>query len=157
MIFSRAIRSPFMMRRSIYWIRGFTSDAILDYTSSKGPRGPYHEVNPWLVSVLKYTHPARMHVIVQRRIFVDGGSARMRAYFINPYAVQMSEGSWIYSQGSGFYDHKLMLLPEGWRSVELYQHTLYRDTGAPKPHPHAARSAEHWDFGGPARMRPQVK
>jgi hypothetical protein len=131
----------------------FTPDAILDYTSSKGPRGPYHEVKPWLFEVLKVTNPARMHVIAQRRIFIDGDAARVRAYFTNPYAIQLPEGSWAYSNGGGFYDHRLELRREGWRSVELYQHTLFRDTGPPKPHPHAARSTETWDFGSPVGPR----
>jgi hypothetical protein len=133
----------------------FMPDAILDYTSSGGPRAPYHEVKPWLFKILQGTNPARMHVIAQRRIFIAGDTARVRAYFTNPYAAQMPEGAWVYSQGGGFYDHKLVLRPEGWRSIELYQHTLFRDTSAPKPHPHAARSAEHWDFG--ASPRPKAK
>jgi hypothetical protein len=133
----------------------FTADAILDYTSSAGPRGPYREVKPWLVEVLRRTHPARMHVIAQRRVFIDGNTAEVLAYLWNPYAVQLPEGCWIYSTGGGFYNHKLELRPEGWRSVEMYQHTLYRDTSAPRPHPHAARSTDRWEFGGPVRPRPR--
>jgi hypothetical protein len=132
----------------------FVDDAILDYTSSKGPRAPYSEVKPWLFDVLKMTNPARMHIIAQRRIFIDSETtARVRAYFINPYAIQLTEGSWVYSNGGGFYDHRLELRAEGWRSVEMYQHTLFRDTGAPHPHPDAARGLEIWSFGNPVRPR----
>jgi hypothetical protein len=131
----------------------FAHDAILDYTSSKGPRGPYGEVKKWLFEVLNHIHPARMHVIAQRRIFIRGDTATLRAYFINPYAVPLPEGSWVCSNGGGFYDHKLELRSEGWRSIEMYQHTLFRDANPPKLHPHAARSSEFWEFGGPVRPR----
>jgi hypothetical protein len=131
----------------------FAPDAILDYTCSGGPRAPYPEVRAWLMKGLRSQDPGHIHMMGTRQVLIDGNTARVRAYFTNPYAVKLPEGSWYYSQGGGFYNHKLELRPEGWRSVELLEHTVWRDSNPPRPHPHAARSTEEWDFGGPVRPR----
>jgi hypothetical protein len=131
----------------------FAPDAILDYMASGGPRAPYPEVRAWLIKGLRSLHPGKMHVIAQRQVILEGNTARVRAYFFNPYAIQWPEGSWVYSLGGGFYDHKMERRPEGWRSVELREHTVWRDANTPIPHPHAARSKLEWDFGGPARPK----
>jgi hypothetical protein len=94
-----------------------------------------------------------MHVITQRHVVIDGDSARVRAYFLNYYAAQMPEGSFVNSLGGGFYNHKLELRPEGWRSIAFYPHIMWRDTNPPVPHPHAARSNLAWDFGSPPRAK----
>jgi hypothetical protein len=135
----------------------FAPDAILDYTVSGGPRAPYPEVKAWLMTGLRGTNPGRMHMMGTRQVLIDGKTARVRAYFFNPYAVPMLEGSYIYSLGGGFYNHKLALRPEGWRSVELYEHTVWRDTNTPHAHPHAARSDQTWDFGAAPRPRDKTK
>jgi hypothetical protein len=131
----------------------FAADAILDYTASGGPRAAYPEVRAWLMKGLRGTHPGRMHMMGTRHVVLEGKTARVRAYFFNPYAVPMLEGSYVYSLGGGFYNHRLALRPEGWRSVELYEHTVWRDTNKPIPHPHAARSEQSWDFGASPRPR----
>jgi len=130
----------------------FTPDAILDYTSGGGPRGPYPEVKAWLARGLSTGSPARMHMIGNKQVEIDGSSATVRAYFFNPYTRDLP-GGFEYSLGGGFYNHQLVLGRDGWRSVELYEKRVWREGYPPKPHPHNARSDEYWEFGAPARPR----
>lgn len=131
----------------------FTPDAILDYTSAGGPRAPYPEVKAWLAQALSMGAPARMHMIGNKQVVIEGSTAKVRAYFFNPFVKEAADGGYEYSLGGGYYNHKLQLTPEGWRSVELYEKRVWRQGLAPKPHPHNARSQEYWDFGAPARPR----
>ena len=131
----------------------FTPDAVLDYRAGGGPRGPYPEVKAWLARSLSMGTPARMHMLGNKQVVIDGEEAKVRAYFFNPFVRDLPNGGWEYSLGGGYYNHKLRLTPEGWRSTELYEKRVWREGFAPMPHPHNARSSEVWDFGGPARMR----
>ena len=133
----------------------FTPDAILDYRSGGGPRGPYPEVKAWLARALSSGSPARMHMIGNKQVILEGTTARVRAYFFNPFVRDLPNGGWDYSLGGGYYNHKLRLTAEGWRSTELYEKRVWRQGFAPSPHPHNARSSEVWEFGGPARAKGQ--
>jgi hypothetical protein len=131
----------------------FTPDAVLDYTSGGGIRGPYPEVKAWLSRGLSTGSPARMHMIGNKQVAIDGSTAIVRAYFFNPYTRDLPGGGFEYSLGGGFYNHKLVLGPDGWRSVELYEKRVWRQGYPPMPHPYNARSTEHWEFGAPARPK----
>jgi hypothetical protein len=131
----------------------FTPDAILDYSSAGGPRAPYPEVKAWLAKGLSTGSPVRMHMIGNKQVVIDGPTAKVRAYFFNPYVKEASDGGIEYSLGGGYYNHRLVLTKDGWRSAELYEKRVWRQGFAPKPHPHNARSKEYWEFGGPARPR----
>jgi hypothetical protein len=128
----------------------FTSDAVLDYTAGGGPRGPYPAVKAWLARSLSQGTPARMHMIGNKQVIIEGDTAKVRAYFFNPFVRDLPNGGWEYSLGGGYYNHLLRLTPDGWRSTELYEKRVWRQGFAPVPHPHNARSTEVWDFGGPA-------
>ena len=132
----------------------FTQDAVLDYTSAGGPRGSYPQVKAWLAAALSTGNPARQHLIANRQVTIEGDTARVRAYFFNPFTLDTPEGGWEYSLGGGYYNHLLHRRPEGWRSVELYELRVWRHTKPPHPHPHNARSKEIWDFGAPPRPKP---
>jgi hypothetical protein len=131
----------------------FMPDAILDYSSAGGPRAPYPEVKAWLAKALSQGSPARMHMLGNKQVVIEGSTAKVRAYFFNPFVRQAFDGGYEYSLGGGYYNHRLVLTPDGWRSAELYEKRVWRQGFAPKPHPHNARSKEVWDFGGPARPR----
>jgi hypothetical protein len=131
----------------------FTPDAILDYSSAGGPRAPYPEVKAWLARGLSTGSPVRMHMIGNKQVIIDGTTAKVRAYFFNPYVKEVFDSGYEYSLGGGYYNHRLILTKDGWRSAELYEKRIWRQGFAPKPHPHNARSKEFWEFGGPARPR----
>lgn len=139
----------------------FTPDAVLDYTSAGGPRDRYPAVKEWLRTRLSARSPARLHMLGNKLVKLDGPRATVRAYFFNPFTLDTPEGvafsaiagEAAYSIGGGFYNHKLELRPEGWRSVELFELRVWRHGYPPRPHPHAARSTETWDFGAPPRPR----
>jgi hypothetical protein len=132
----------------------FTPDAIIDYTSGGGIRGSYPEVKAWLARGLSTGNPARMHMIGgNKQVTIDGASATVRAYFFNPYAKDLPGGGLDYSLGGGFYNHKLVMTPVGWRSVELYEKRVWRQGYPARPNPSNARSTEVWEFGGPARPK----
>jgi hypothetical protein len=140
----------------------FTPDAILDYTSAGGPRGPYPEVREWLRKALAASGPARQHLIANKLVTLDGDTATVRAYFFNPNTMARPEdssfssafnGPYLYSLGGGYYNHKLKRTPDGWRSIELFELRVWRQGYPPRPHPHSARSAEEWNFGAPPRPR----
>jgi hypothetical protein len=131
----------------------FTPDAILDYTSAGGPRGPYPEIKAWLSAALSTGNPARQHLIANRQVLIEGSTARVRAYFFNPFTLDTPDGGIEYSLGGGYYNHLLRLGPEGWRSVELFELRVWRQGKPPRPHPHNARSKEIWNFGAPPRPK----
>lgn len=131
----------------------FTPDAILDYTSGGGPRGPYPEVKAWLSAALSSGPPARQHLIANKRVQFDGNTAYVRAYFFNPFTLSGPDGGFEYSLGGGYYNHKLVLRPEGWRSVELFELRVWRQGKPPRTHPENPRSDEIWDFGAPPRPK----
>ena len=131
----------------------FTPDAVLDYTSAGGPRAPYPQVKEWLRQGLNSCHPVRQHIIAQKQVDIAGDTARVRAYFFNPFTVERPSGQTEYSLGGGYYNHKLILGEDGWRSVELYELRVWRQGLPPRAHPHAVRSEEEWDFGYAPRPR----
>jgi hypothetical protein len=131
----------------------FLPDAILDYSSAGGPRAPYPEVKAWLSRALSSGSPVRMHMLGNKQVIIEGSTARVRAYFFNPFVKEAFDGGYEYSLGGGYYNHRLVLTKDGWRSAELYEKRIWRQGFAPKPHPHNARSKEYWEFGGPARPR----
>ena len=93
-------------------------------------------------------------MIGNKQIVINGTTtATVRAYFFNPFAKELPGGGYEYSLGGGFYNHKLVMTPAGWRSVELYEKRVWRQGYPPMPHPHNARSTEYWEFGAPARPR----
>lgn len=131
----------------------FTPDAILDYSSAGGPRAPYPEVKAWLAKALSSGSPVRMHMLGNKQVVIEGRTAKVRAYFFNPFVKEAYDGGVEYSLGGGYYNHRLLLTDYGWRSVELYEKRVWRQGFSPKPHPHNVRSEEFWEFGAPARPR----
>lgn len=104
----------------------FTPDAVLDYTSAGGIKGSYPEVKAWLAEVLPHW-PGRLHLIGATRIRVADGEARVSASFTDTLAPTraMSGGAGVL-QGGGWYHHRMIRTPSGWRSRELTEEQTWR-------------------------------
>jgi hypothetical protein len=104
----------------------FTPDAVIDYTSAGGIRGSFAEVKAWLEKALT-PFPVRQHVIGNKRVVVDGDRATVRAYFFNPMRLGLPDGSRVFAPGGGYYNHRLVRTPDGWRSEELVEDEVWRE------------------------------
>ena len=101
-------------------------DAVFDYTSSGGPRGPVPEAQKWLTEVLVFV-PQRAHLIVNRRYTIDVDDARVEAHFFNPMSVQMpGQDSRMWNPGGGYYTFAFRRTDQGWRISELVMTETWR-------------------------------
>lgn len=105
----------------------FTADAVIDYTSAGGIKGPFPEVKKWLADVLPHW-PGRMHLIGAMTVTFDGSSASasVRASFtdaLSPSREMVTEGV---IHGGGWYHHTLIRTQEGWRSRQLVEEQTWR-------------------------------
>jgi hypothetical protein len=107
----------------------FTLDARIDYTATGGIAGPFPEVKVWLARMLPL-FSRRQHVIAQIEIIVDGDSATVVAYFVNPMVITPTNGPEQLWEFGGFYHHKLVRTALGWRSRELVEELVWK-RGAP--------------------------
>ena len=109
----------------------FTPDAVIDYTSAGGIRGTRDEIKAWLAKALA-AFPVRQHLIANKRVVIDGDTATVRAYFYNPMmlAGRDADAPPRPTPGGGYYNHRLVRTPDGWRSVELIEEEVWR-TGLP--------------------------
>lgn len=98
----------------------FTPDATIDYTASGGIRGSYDEVRAWLAETLP-VFSAMQHFVCQKEVTLDGDTAEVRAYMLNPLAIAQPDGSVWRMELGGYYVHQLVRTPEGWRSRELVE------------------------------------
>jgi SnoaL-like domain len=75
-----------------------------------------------------------MHYITNIESEIVGDTARVRAMFYNPTQLPgMSELSYF----GGYYHHELVRTPDGWRSRDLREESVWsinRPTGAPEGH-----------------------
>ena len=92
----------------------FTPDARIDYTSVGGTAGPVGEVCDWLAETL-VMFESTQHMIANVEVELDGDDAAVTAMVFNP--MKLPDGS-VWSTG-GWYHHKLVRTPDGWRSREL--------------------------------------
>jgi hypothetical protein len=98
----------------------FTPDAEIDYTATGGIRGTFPEVKAWLAEVLP-GFARRQHLIGQSAVTLDGDTATVTAYFINP---MVSADEQLFACG-GLYHHDLVRTPAGWRSRRLSQELVW--------------------------------
>lgn len=104
--------------------RVFTPDAVLDYTASGGPRGPFPEVRAWLERALAPFELVQ-HVLGNLRVEVQGDRARSRCYFTNPMGAP-GRGRGVSFLCGGIYRDVLVRTAEGWRIAERVNEELYR-------------------------------
>ncbi|MGI8331273.1 nuclear transport factor 2 family protein [Actinomadura scrupuli] len=106
----------------------FTPDAVIDYTSAGGVKGVRDEVRGWLAEVLP-TWPGRQHFIGNVSISVDGDAAIVTASFTDtlaPTRDAVSADAPGIIRGGGWYHHRMVRTPDGWRSRELVEEQLWR-------------------------------
>jgi hypothetical protein len=103
----------------------FTPDAHIDYTATGGIAGPFPEVKKWLAEMLPM-FSAMQHAITQKQVVIDGDSAQVRAYFLNPMQIAQQDGSTWQMDIGGAYVHSLVRTPEGWRSERLHEEMLWQ-------------------------------
>lgn len=103
----------------------FTQDAVIDYRSAGGIRGPYAEVKAWLAQVLA-PWPGRLHLVGAMRVTFAEGEAAVSASFtdaLSPSREMVTSGV---IQGGGWYHHRLVRTTNGWRSRELVEEQTWR-------------------------------
>ncbi|CAA0089572.1 putative protein [Mycolicibacterium vanbaalenii] len=100
----------------------FTADAHIDYSSAGAAVGSRDEVADWLAAGFGVI-PWSMHYITNIEILDNNGSsATVRAMFYNPMQLPgMSEQS----SCGGYYHHKLVRTPDGWRSRRLREENVW--------------------------------
>jgi hypothetical protein len=103
----------------------FTADAYIDYTVTGGIEGAFTEVKAWLAEMLPM-FPGRHHVLGQSEVAIDGDKADVTAYFLNPMVLPQPDGSELLWEFGGYYRHKLVRTPEGWRSRELVEELVWK-------------------------------
>ena len=107
----------------------FTPDARIDYTATGGIEGAYPEVKAWLAESLPM-FPRRQHVLAQKEVELgadgDPDGARVTAYFLNPMIFAEADGTELLWEFGGFYHHRLVRTPDGWRSRELVEELCWK-------------------------------
>jgi hypothetical protein len=103
----------------------FTPDARIDYTATGGIAGLYPEIKAWLPTVLKL-FPRRQHIVMQREVTIDGDTARVVAYFLNPMVFAVPGSAEQLWEFGGLYHHSLVRTPDGWRSRDLREELIWR-------------------------------
>lgn len=104
------------------WRTVFTEDAHVDYTSAGGIKGTREEVVAWLEQALA-AFPMTQHLISNVDVKLSGDAATVRAMFYNPMG--LGKGKQFFC--GGFYNHRLVRTPDGWRSRELLEESSWFD------------------------------
>ena len=104
--------------------RVFTPDAHIDYSATGGKAGPFPEVKAWLAETLPM-FSGMQHFITQKKVDLDGDTARVRAYFLNPMVMDQADGRKWQMDIGGAYVHDLVRTPDGWRSRRLEEELLW--------------------------------
>jgi len=107
----------------------FVPQARIDYTATGGIEGAFPEVKAWLAQVLPM-FTRRQHVIAQSEVTLQGDTATLVAYFVNPMVLAQSEGPELLWEFGGLYHHALVRTAAGWRSRELVEELVWK-RGAP--------------------------
>lgn len=108
----------------------FTPEAVIDYTATGGIRGDRATVKAWLAEVLA-SFPGRHHQLGQLTVTfdADGSGATAVAAFsdvLAPSRTTISAATSGLIKGGGWYRHRLVRTPEGWRSRELVEEQAWR-------------------------------
>lgn len=93
----------------------FTPDAVLDYRSSHGPRGPRDEVVDWLLDALEGV-TLTQHLLTNHKVGIDGDRATCTTLMLNPLALaDPAGGEATVLLFGGRYDDELVRTDGGWR------------------------------------------
>jgi hypothetical protein len=109
----------------------FTPDATIDYTASGGIRGTRDEVREWLSQTLPMFSNMQ-HYVAQKEVTLYDDAADVRVYLLNPMQIAQPDGSRWHMDFGGYYLHRLVRTPDGWRSRELVEELAW-DRKPPRP------------------------
>ena len=130
--YARAVdRQDWDLYRSI-----FTADAHIDYTQVGGIAGNVEEVVGFLSQVMGMFESIQ-HMISNIEITIDANEADVTAMVYNPLKLPDSD---VWATG-GWYHHKLMRTPDGWRSKSLLEEAGWFH-GIPAPDKPEANESE---------------
>ena len=109
----------------------FAPDAVLDYRSAGGIRGPLAEVGEWLAAVVPLFTWSQ-HLVVNRAVHLAAGAdeATCHAAFYNPNGAQVDGKPWLFVVGGAYHD-RLVRTPEGWRIAHRVEETVWWDNPMP--------------------------
>lgn len=104
----------------------FTGDAVVDYTSSGGPRDSLEQVRLWLRQVLA-PFGVRQHLLTNIQVGFDeaGRAADVTAYLMNPMGFRDGDGAQRMFLTGGYYRARVRRTPDGWRIAELVQEQVW--------------------------------
>ena len=103
----------------------FTTDAVLDYTPTGGPKDRPEVVIPWIEQGLA-GFDRFQHVIGQVAIDFDGpDEARVTAYFTNPMVSVGPDGTEKLWEVGGYYRHVVVRTADGWRSRSIVDELVW--------------------------------
>jgi hypothetical protein len=102
----------------------FTPDAQIDYSATGGKTGALPEVKAWLAETLPM-FSGMQHFVTHKKVELDGDTAHVRAYFLNPMVMDQADGRTCQMDIGGVYVHDLVRTPEGWRSRRLEEELLW--------------------------------
>ena len=109
----------------------FTPDALVDYTTSGGIRGPYPEVKAWLQKALALFSMTQ-HMISNSTVTIDGDQATGRTMVFNPMGMKNKEGKQQLFYVGAYYHDKLVRTEDGWRIAERFEEQAYVDGHLPE-------------------------
>ena len=83
----------------------FIPDAVLDYRSAGGIRGPLAEVGEWLATVLPF-FTWTQHLVVNRAVRLTAGAddATSHSSFYNPNGAEVDGKPWLFVVGGAYHD-----------------------------------------------------
>ncbi|HSV39686.1 MAG TPA: nuclear transport factor 2 family protein [Nocardioidaceae bacterium] len=106
----------------------FTEDATIDYTATGGIKGSRDEVREWLAQTLPMFSNMQ-HYVAQKEVRIDGDTAQVRVYLMNPMQIAQPDSSMWHMDVGGYYLHRLVRTPDGWRSRELVEELAWDRKG----------------------------
>lgn len=109
----------------------FADEAVLDYRSAGGVKGPFAEVKAWLAGVLPL-FAWTQHLVVNRAVDLTAGAdaATSRSSFYNPNGATVDGNPWLFVVGGTYHD-RLVRTPAGWRIVHRVEETIWWDNPLP--------------------------
>jgi hypothetical protein len=105
----------------------FVPQARIDYTATGGIAGDFEQVKVWLAQMLPH-FARRQHLLGQSEVILDGDTATVVAYFINPMVMIQKAGPETLWEFGGLYHHQLVRTASGWRSRELVEELIWKRT-----------------------------
>ncbi|MGH9028640.1 MAG: nuclear transport factor 2 family protein [Acidimicrobiales bacterium] len=102
----------------------FSADAVVDYTSSGGPRGTREQVAEWVSSALE-PFTMTQHLVTNLHVEVEGDNATCRSDYYNPMGMPDGAGRLALFFVGGLYLDRLRRSEGGWLITERVEEMLW--------------------------------